>query len=107
MGIKSTKTSLRTTVDLLAKSLEAAGTHVVACYNYTGTPYVGKEVLPEVVYAYGLQEAINKEYLKKVKLHGYTTTRDTEFVRLAIDNFLKATDGIRAARAGIAAHCSA
>ncbi len=96
MGIKSTKTSLRTTVDLLAKSLEAAGTHVVACYNYTGTPYVGKEVLPEVVYAYGLQEAINKKYLKKVKLHGYTTTRDTEFVRLAIDNFLKATDGIRA-----------
>lgn len=96
MGIKSTKTSLRTTVDLLAKSLEAAGTHVVACYNYTGTPYVGKEVLPEVVYAYGLKEAIDKEYLKKVKLHGYTTTRDTEFVRLAIDNFLKATDDIKA-----------
>lgn len=96
MGIKQTKTSLRTTVDLLAKSLEAAGTHVVACYNYTGTPYVGKEVLPEVVYAYGLQEAINKEYLKKVSLHGYTTTRDTEFVRLAIDNFLQETNSIQA-----------
>ena len=96
MGIKQTKTSLRTTVDLLAKSLEAAGTHVVACYNYTGTPYVGKEVLPEVVYAYGLQEAINKEYLKKVSLHGYTTTRDTEFVRLAIDNFLQDTNSIQA-----------
>lgn len=96
MGIKKLKTSLRTTVDLLAKSLEAAGTHVVACYNYTGTPYVGKEVLPEVVYAYGLQEAINKEYLKKVSLHGYTTTRDTEFVRLAIDNFLQETNGIQA-----------
>ena len=95
MGIKQTKTSLRTTVDLLAKSLEAAGTHVVACYNYTGTPYVGKEVLPEVVYAYGLQEAINKEFLKKVSLHGYTTTRDTEFVALAIDNFLKETKGLR------------
>ena len=95
MGIKQTKTSLRTTVDLLAKSLEAAGTHVVACYNHTGTPYVGKEVLPEVVYAYGLQEAINKEFLKKVSLHGYTTTRDTEFVALAIDNFLKETKGLR------------
>jgi len=95
MGIKQTKTSLRTTVDLLAKSLEAAGTHVVACYNYTGTPYVGKEVLCEVVYAYGLQEAINKEFLKKVSLHGYTTTRDTEFVALAIDNFLKETKGLR------------
>lgn len=96
MGIKKAKTSLRTTVDLLAKSLEAAGTHVVACYNYTGTPYVGKEVLPEVVYAYGLKEAINKQFLKKVALHGYTTTRDTEFVSLAIDNFLKETNGITA-----------
>ena len=96
MGIKKTKTSLRTTVDLLAKSLEVAGTHVVACYNYTGTPYIGNEVLPEVVYAYGLQEAINKEFLKKVLLHGYTTTRDSEFVSLAVDNFLDATDGIKA-----------
>jgi hypothetical protein len=96
MGIKQTKTSLRKTVDELAKSLEAADTHVVACYNYTGTPYVGKEVLPEVVYAYGLQEAINKEYLKKVTLHGYATTRDTEFVRLAIDSFLQETNGITA-----------
>jgi len=95
IGIKQTKTSLRTTVDLLAKSLEAAGTHVVACYNYTGTPYIGKEVLPEVVYAYGLQKAINKEFLKKVSLHGHTATRDTEFVSLAIDNFLEETNGIR------------
>jgi len=94
MGIKNTKTSLRTTVDLLAKSLSASGTKVVACYNFTGTPYVGKEVLPEVVYAYGLSEAINKQYLKKVSLHGYTTTKDTEFVSIVIDDFLKETKGI-------------
>jgi type III restriction enzyme len=40
MGLESSKTSLRLTIDLLAASLEKAGTHVVACYNYTGTPYV-------------------------------------------------------------------
>jgi len=96
MGIQQTKTSLRTTVDLLAKTLEDAGTHVVACYNYTGTPYIGQEVLPEVVYAYGLQEAINNGFLKKVSLHGYTTTKDKEFISLTIDHFLKETNGITA-----------
>jgi len=95
MGVKNTATSLRTTVDLLAKSLEDAGTKVVACNNYTGTPYVGKEVLPEVVYAYGLQEAINKEFLKKVSIHGYSTSKDKEFVSVSIDHFLKATKDIK------------
>lgn len=52
IGAKPEDTSLRTTIDMLAGSLERAGTHVVACYNYTGTPYVGRDVLPEVVYAY-------------------------------------------------------
>jgi type III restriction enzyme len=95
-SVKDTrKTSLRNTVDLLAKSLENTGTHVVACYNYTGTPYVGQEVLPEVVYAYGLQEAIDRGYLKKVTLHGYTTTKDQEFISLTIANFLEETDGLR------------
>jgi hypothetical protein len=70
IGAKPEDTSLRTTIDMLAGSLERAGTHVVACYNYTGTPYVGRDVLPEVVYAYGLREAIDKGYLKKVQLHG-------------------------------------
>ena len=91
IGTKETDTSLRTTIDMLAASLERAGTHVVACYNYTGTPYVGKEVLPEVVYAYGLQEAINKGFLKKVRLHGYSSTKSEEFVRISVDDFLKAT----------------
>ncbi len=88
-------TSLRNTIDILAKCLEDTGTRVVACYNFTGTPYVGKEVLPEVVYAYGLQEAINKEYLKKVSLHSYTATQNEEFISVAITNFLKATEGLR------------
>lgn len=95
VGAKETDTSLRTTIDILAASLQAAGTRVVACYNYTGTPYVGREVLPEVVYAYGLKEAIDKGYLKKVTLHGYANTRTDEFVDIAIDNFLKESGDLR------------
>jgi type III restriction enzyme len=89
MGTKQSQTSLRLTVDELADSLKKAGTQVVACYNYTGTPYVGKEVLPEVVYAYGLRKAIDEKYLKKVRINGYTNTRTNEFVEIAIADFLE------------------
>ncbi|MEJ3663181.1 type III restriction endonuclease [Pseudomonas sp. FSL R10-0056] len=95
VGAKETDTSLRTTIDILAASLNAAGTRVVACYNYTGTPYVGRVVLPEVVYAYGLKEAIGKGFLKKVTLHGYANTRSDEFVDIAIENFLKESGELR------------
>ncbi|KDB52927.1 hypothetical protein X805_14700 [Sphaerotilus natans subsp. natans DSM 6575] len=95
VGAKETDTSLRTTIDILAASLNAAGTRVVACYNYTGTPYVGRDVLPEVVYAYGLKEAIDKGFLKKVTLHGYANTRTDEFVDIAIDSFLKEVGDLR------------
>lgn len=94
-GAKENDTSLRTTIDILAASLSAAGTRVVACYNYTGTPYVGREVLPEVVYAYGLKEAIDKGFLKKVTLHGYVNTRTDEFVDIAIEAFLKESGDLR------------
>lgn len=89
MGVVAAKTSLRLTIDELAASLERSGTKIVACFNYTGTPYVGDQVLPEVVYAYGLQEAIEKAMLKKVKRHGYTNPKSEEFVQLAIDNFIE------------------
>lgn len=95
VGAKETDTSLRTTIDVLSASLNATGTRVVACYNYTGTPYVGREVLPEVVYAYGLKEAIDKGYLKKVMLHGYSNTRTDEFVDIAIENFLQEAGELR------------
>jgi type III restriction enzyme len=95
IGAKETDTSLRTTIDILAASLNAVGTRVVACYNYTGTPYVGREVLPEVVYAYGLKEAIDKGFLKKVTLHGYANTRTDEFVDIAIESFLKESGDLR------------
>lgn len=95
IGVKESDTSLRTTIDILAASLNAAGTRVVACYNYTGTPYVGREVLPEVVYTYGLKEAIDKGFLKKVVLHGYSTTRTNEFVDIAVEQFLSEARSLR------------
>ncbi len=97
MGIKadSAQNSLRKTIDELALSLKKRGSQLVACYNYTGTPYVGKDVLPEVVYAYGLKEAIDKNYLKKVVLNGYSNTRESEFLDIAIADFLEQTKGKR------------
>src|SRR5690606_10168835 len=62
-GIRKTATSLRVTINELAEALSQAGSKVVGCYNYTGTPYVGKRLLPEVVYAYGLKDAIDNKYL--------------------------------------------
>jgi type III restriction enzyme len=90
MGVKAddTANSLRKTIDELALNLKHAGTRVVGCYNYTGTPYVGKDVLPEVVYAYGLRKAIDNNYLKQVRLNGYSNTRHEEFLEIAIDQFL-------------------
>ena len=97
MGIKadSAQNSLRKTIDELALSLKKRGSQLVACHNYTGTPYVGKDVLPEVVYAYGLKEAIDKNYLKKVVLNGYSNTKEPEFLDIAISDFLKQTKGKR------------
>jgi hypothetical protein len=88
MGVKRTKTSLRTTVDELAVNLKRAGTKVVACYNYTGTPYVQNQILPEVVYAFSLQDAIDKAYLKKVRINAYSNTKNEEFIKVAIASFL-------------------
>lgn len=95
IGAKPTDTSLRTTIDKLAAKLKTAGTQVVACFNFTGTPYVGRTVLPEVVYAYGLKEAISNEYLKKVDLKGYANSRTAEFVKITVDDFCDQTHDLR------------
>lgn len=100
MGIKADNTanSLRKTIDELAVNLKQAGTNVVGCYNYTGTPYVGKEVIPEVVYAYGLRKAIDKNYLKQVRLNGYSHTRHEEFLEIAVEQFLSEMDKLNITR---------
>lgn len=88
-GLKNTATSLRVTINELAENLKEAGTNVVGCYNYTGTPYVGSRLLPEVVYAYGLRDAINNQYLKKVDIQAFENITDQTlaFVRLAVTEF--------------------
>jgi len=76
------KTSLRDTINLLASS-----TSIVACYNYTGTPYVDKQLLPEVLYAYGLKESIQNKFLKDAHLKAYENVKSEEFLREVIRTF--------------------
>lgn len=75
-------TSLRDTINLLSKS-----TSLVACYNYTGTPYVKNQLLPEVVYAYGLKESIWNGYLKDADPKGYENVKNEEFLWAAVTGF--------------------
>lgn len=65
-------TSLRNTINKLSKELSKHGSKVVACYNFTGTPYVNNKILPEVIYAYGLQAAIRNNFLKDTSKLAYT-----------------------------------
>lgn len=73
------KTSLRDTINLLA-----ANTSIVACYNYTGTPYVKNQLLPEVVYAYGLRESIWNGYLKDADPIGFENVKSDEFLNATV-----------------------
>lgn len=85
----SKTTSLRVTINELAASLALAGSRVVGCYNYTGTPYVKNRLLPEVVYSYGLRAAIDNAYLKRVEPFALENIRDNTqvFCRKAIGDF--------------------
>lgn len=79
--------SLRNTVNLLDSFLRESGTNVVACYNFTGTPYVNNRTLPEVVYSYGLNNSIQKGYLKRANIIGYKEVREKGFLTDAIKKF--------------------
>ncbi len=76
------KTSLRGTINLLAEN-----TSIVACYNYTGTPYVKNQLLPEVVYAYGLRESIWNGFLKDADLIGFENVKSDEFLTVVVTKF--------------------
>jgi len=76
------KTSLRDTINFLAQS-----TSIVACYNYTGTPYVKNQLLPEVVYAYGLRESIQHGFLKDADPLGYENVKSEGFLKDVIATF--------------------
>ena len=79
---KNDKTSLRATINMLAER-----TSIVACYNYTGTPYINKQLLPEVVYAYGLKESILHGYLKDADPIAFENVKSTEFLKIAVTTF--------------------
>lgn len=85
---KNDKTSLRATINMLAER-----TSIVACYNYTGTPYVNKQLLPEVVYAYGLKESIWHGYLKDVDPIAFENIKSTEFLKIAVTTFCERYSG--------------
>lgn len=76
------KTSLRDTINLLAEY-----TSIIACYNYTGTPYVKNQLLPEVVYAYGLRESIWNGFLKDADPIGYGNVKSGAFLKAAVTTF--------------------
>lgn len=76
------KTSLRDTINLLANN-----TSIVACYNYTGTPYVKNQILPEVVYSYGLRDSIRHGYLKDADPIGFENVKGGEFIKAAVSIF--------------------
>ncbi len=76
------KTSLRDTINLLAEN-----TTIVACYNYTGTPYVNNQLLPEVVYAFGLKESIQNGYLKDADPLGFENVKSKAFLEAAVKTF--------------------
>lgn len=83
------ETSLRYTINEIAKTLEKRSTKLVACYNYTGTPYVENRILPEVVYTFGLKQAISDGYLKQVEVIGYDNVKNEEFLRKILTDFFK------------------
>ncbi|MCM1297656.1 MAG: DEAD/DEAH box helicase family protein [Muribaculaceae bacterium] len=85
--LQKSMTSLRTTINDLSAALKDSGTRVVACYNYTGTPYLENTVLPEVVYSYGLKEAIANKYLKDVDIKGYDNVKSETFLKTVIEDF--------------------
>ncbi len=85
----SKETSLRFTINEIAKRLEMKSTKLVACYNFTGTPYVDNKILPEVVYTYGLKEAIDNGYLKEVEVQAFENVKNEQFLKESIDQFFK------------------
>lgn len=81
------KTSLRNTINYLHSELQKNGTNLVACYNYSGTPYVKNSILPDVVSAYGLKEAIDHEYLKKASILSFDKVTGETFVNQVLTDF--------------------
>ena len=88
-------TTLRSTINYIAKELAKRSTNLVACYNFTGTPYVENKILPEVIYSYGLRDAISNGFLKKMAVNGYENIKEYEFIKDVLSDFMKTYEGKR------------
>ena len=86
---KTRITSLRHTINILNENLERSGSKLVGCYNFTGTPYIANSILPEVVYYYGLSDAIRSNYLKEVEIKGYENVKSEDFLKEIIKEFFQ------------------
>lgn len=94
-GKKEKGSTLRSTIDFISEELAKRSTSLVACYNFTGTPYVENKILPEVIYSYGLKEAISNRFLKKMAVNGYENIKEYEFIKDILSDFMKNHDGKR------------
>lgn len=87
--IDKDSSSLRKTIDILDEDFRKQGKRIIACYNYTGTPYIKNLILPEVVYSYGLKPAIDNGYLKDVDIFGYENVKEKSFLETVIRDFFE------------------
>lgn len=81
---------LKASIDAIADK-----TKVVGCYNFTGTPYVNNKLIPEVVYAYSLKDAIDKKFLKNPIVKAYENVGEADFVEETIKDFWEHYKGKR------------
>jgi hypothetical protein len=79
--------SLRKTINMLVEAENRTDSPVVACYNYTGTPYVNNHVLPDVAYSFGLAESIAQGFLKDADVEGFHIVKDKDFLNGVINRF--------------------
>lgn len=94
-GKKEKDSTLRSTINFISEELAKRSTNLVACYNFTGTPYVENKILPEVVYSYGLKDAISNNFLKKMSVEGYENIKEYEFIKDVLSDFMKTHEGKR------------
>jgi len=75
----------RKTINWLSEKSE-----VVSVVNFTGTPYVKNNLIPDTVYMFGLQQGMEKGILKLVNVTNHGSTKDVqseEFVESIIETF--------------------
>ncbi len=62
---------------------------LVNCINMTWTPYIDGEMIPQVVYYYGLKEWIEHWILKEADIIEFGDVKSDEFLKLVVSEFWK------------------